>query len=137
MPVEAIQEIRKKLAKYPQVSYKDSDNFIEVFPNNSEGFPVSLNVSNNTYTVCYGDGWHEDFESEEEALNCFAFGLSSECRLKVTKKAGIPYKWEVQNLFDGGQWKTDSEVGSIFILISPLLFWIQREEVYLTNGLFQ
>lgn len=33
--------------------------------------------------VGYG-GWHEHFHSPEKALECFAFGFSDQCRLKIT-----------------------------------------------------
>ena len=130
--MSAIQRIKDKLVKYPQVKYVVTTTSIVVYPLSSNGFAVSLHTSRpsseHRYTVHF-DGWHEDFESEEEALNCFAFGLSDSCRLRVAKRGRRRYRWTVEAFTDGG-WREDSTVG---LFMFP--FWRQRVIVYLQNDL--
>jgi|GEM_PF-2755409 len=88
-------------ATAPEVNFEQKDGAITIFPNEPTGFAVSLFVhSDMAYTV-YFDSWHEEFTQAEEALECFAFGLSDQCRLKVSKRGGKPYKWTVESQEDG------------------------------------
>lgn len=123
--MSAIQEIQEKLNKYPGLGFELESNSISVLPEN--GFTVWLTENESSYTVGY-DGWHEDFDSKEEALNCFAFGLSSECRLKIHKFGDSPYKWVVQYR-EAGEWLDDSTTGLVFV---P--FWRSRNIEYLQNA---
>ena len=56
------------------------------------------------------NGWREDFQQPEEALDCFAFGLSDECRLKETRRGSFAYRWTVESK-QNGEWVADSETG--------------------------
>ena len=123
--MSVIQEIKEKLGKHPELAFELESNSISVLPDN--GFTVWLTENGNSYTVGY-DGWHEEFNSKEEALNCFSFGLSSECRLKIHKFGNSPYKWVVQYR-EAGEWLNDSTTGLIFV---P--FWRPRNIVYLQNA---
>ncbi len=62
-------KIVRKLSKYPEVKYEIETEMLTVFPENESGFEVSLYFDGENYTV-YFEGWHREFESEEEALNC-------------------------------------------------------------------
>ena len=73
------------------------------------------------------DGWHEHFDTEEEALNCFEFGLSGNCRLKVVYRGSFAHRWTLESKTDSG-WREDSTTG---LLVFP--FWRRRRAVYLTN----
>ena len=99
-----------------------------MFPTSSDGFTVGLTANQNSYTVSF-DGWHEDFESHEESGNCFAFGLSSDCRIKEYRRGNIAYKWIVESK-ESGEWVKDSETG-LFLL--P--FWEKKEVRYLQNDM--
>ena len=79
--MNAFELIKNKLKKYPQITFKETENLVSVLPTSNKGFTVSLELNQDIFTVFY-NGWHEDFKSEEEALNCFALGLSNECRLE-------------------------------------------------------
>jgi hypothetical protein len=127
--MSVIERIREKLKSYPSVEFKETADSITVLPNSNEGFEVRLDDNGETYTVSF-EGWHEEFESAEEALDCFAFGLSSECRLKELRKDGSPYRWIVESKVDGS-WTGDSETG---LLIYAL--WKRSEIVYRQNRLF-
>src|SRR5262249_14251262 len=45
----------------------------------------------------YFNGWHENFSDPSEALDCFVFGLSDECRLKEHRRGNVAYRWTVES----------------------------------------
>jgi hypothetical protein len=122
----AVETIRAKLKRYPQLRYEQTPDSITIFSESNEGFQVSLFQDGSRFVVAF-DGWHEHFESESEALNCFVFGLSEECRVRVTSRGSFDYRWTVQYLLNGS-WHDDSETG---LLLFP--FWRRRHERYLQN----
>ena len=130
-PSNPIEEIKDRLAKYPGVRYDADDSQITIHPSDSDGFAVSLYVHKTGFTVAFDDGWHEEFDSETEALECLAFGLSTACRLRVEYRGKTPYRWAVEG-FENGQWRADSTVG---LLLFP--FWRQRHMVYRQNSLIR
>lgn len=89
-----IDRIREKLAVHPSVRYTADAHTIRIHPEHG-GFEVGLSTDNNSLTVSF-EGWHEEFQNEEEALNCLAFGLSESCRLRVLRKGSVDYKWIVE-----------------------------------------
>jgi hypothetical protein len=92
----------------------------------NDGFAVSLTEKLSGYTVGF-DGWHEEFDEEDEALEAFAFGLSDQCRLKVVKRGKMECAWIVEGR-ENDQWQEDSTTGLIFI---P--FWRKRNVEYRQN----
>ena len=123
-----IEEIKTRLQKYPHAKYESDADSISVFPTSDDGFTVSLTVNQKSYTVSF-NGWHEDFQNEEDALNRFAFGLSSECRLKECWRGSFAYKWTVESK-ENGEWVEDSSTG---LFLFP--FWKKKESRYLQNNL--
>jgi hypothetical protein len=125
-PRSAIEAIREKLPRYPELRAAETASSITVQPQQSNGFPVRLDEYSRGFTVSFA-GWHEEFDSASEALNCFAFGLSESCRLRVLSRGSFDYRWTVQHFRDGA-WHDDSETG---LLVFP--FWLHRRERYLQN----
>jgi hypothetical protein len=122
-----IQEIENRLSKYSGVRYKATTSSITVFQNAPDGFSVGLEVNpGNKYTISF-DGWHEDFEDQEEALNVFGLGLSDECRLKEYRRGAFRYKWTLESLEDG-EW---TEQSTTALLLFP--FWKKASVRYLQN----
>jgi len=121
-------EVRQRLKKYPDVTFAETPSSIEVMPNHETGFPVSIHIDDGAVSVFF-DGWHEHFNSEPEALNCFAFGLSDSCRLRVVYFGDTPTKWTVETQ-QNGTWVPDSTTGMIFV---P--FWRPRRVEFLQNQL--
>jgi hypothetical protein len=121
-------KIEDKCKKYPDIKYKRDGAAITVFPANSNGFEVSYNPAGNKHNVSFL-GWHEEFSNENEALNCFAFGLSGECRLKISSKGNFPYKWTVEAKDKNGNWSEDSTTG---FLVFP--FWRKTKHLTLQNN---
>jgi hypothetical protein len=116
------------LSKYPTAAYESNGSSISVLPCSDNGFTVGLDVNHDSYTVSF-DGWHEDFHDEEEALSCFFFGLSEECRIKECRRGGFAYKWTVESHQDG-KWLEDGTTG---LFLFP--FWKKPEVRYLQNNL--
>ena len=126
-----ITEIKNRLdTKHPDLEYEVEENTICVKPKNGNGFEVWFSDDGHEYTVGY-EGWHQHFQTSEleEALDCFAFGFSDECRLKVVQRGSKTYKWQMQSL-NNGKWVTFSTTGLIF---SP--FWRKAKISYLSNNL--
>ena len=116
-----ISRIKEKLQKYPHVTYTTTESFLEIPAQSPTGFRVWIQERPGGCTVGF-EGWHEEFTDEEEALNCFAFGLSEDCRLRVFRCRGTDYKWQVLHRVDG-RWVTDSETG-MFVFT----FWLRKEQ---------
>ena len=123
--MSAISQIVEKLKKYPELDFEQDANSISVTPVN--GFNVWLTENGNLLTVGFS-GWHEEFTEIEEALNCFTFGLSDKCRLKVYKRGSFEYKWIVQASHEN-EWYDDSETGILFF---P--FWRKKQVLLLQNA---
>lgn len=126
--MNAIEQIKEKLRKYPHVTYELGKSSITVLPTSSKGFNVSLEITGMDHTVFF-NGWHENFQREEEALDCFAFGLSDECRLKECRRGSFAYRWIVESKQEG-EWVADSETG---LFLVP--FWRTKTIHYLQNDL--
>ncbi|MDA7428136.1 hypothetical protein PGB28_06680 [Primorskyibacter aestuariivivens] len=77
--------ILEKLEQYTGFTVDVHEDSISVTCQNPESFDVSIVADGDVYQVNF-DGWHEHFDAEQGALNCFAFGLSKECRLKVVSR---------------------------------------------------
>jgi hypothetical protein len=132
MRMSAIAKITTRLAKHPEIRSAvhgaEGARTITLHPSAPDGFAVSLTESPGLWTVGF-EGWHEEFRREEEALECFAFGLSAECRLRVEYRGRAPVKWTLEALADG-KWVEDSTTG----LFHPF-FWRRPQVRYLQNKL--
>lgn len=127
-PISPLDEIRKKLHKYPQLAVADDGNAITVKAQTAESFDVWFLCDGNGYTVGLA-GWHESFSLAEpdRALACFAFGLSDSARIRVHSRGGMDYCWALEKL-DVGEWRTDSITCQLFF---P--FWRKKTVRYLRN----
>jgi hypothetical protein len=123
-------KIREKLARYPELTWKVNGDSVCIFPASTSGFSVGMKTDRGRFEV-YFDGWHEHFDNEEEALDCFAFGLSDQCRLKIVRRGNIACSWTVESR-SGGEWTEDSTVGLLFI---P--FWRTKRVEYRQNTVIQ
>lgn len=125
-----IDAIKTRLLKHPHVKYESDQTSISVLPASAAGFTVVFEVTEGPYVV-YFNGWHEDFEDVGKALECFAFGLSDECRLKEYRRGKYAYRWAVEAK-EGDRWVTDSTTA---LVIFP--FWKRKQVVYLQNDLIK
>jgi hypothetical protein len=125
--MSAIERIIERLQRHPDLVYRVTGRTVTVDPPTAEGFAVSLTEGTDEWVVGF-DGWHEHFTSEDEALNCFAFGLSDRCRLRVHRRGSFPYRWTVEERTDDG-WREDSTTGLLFF---P--FWRRSRVEYRQNA---
>ena len=121
-------EIKARLANYDGYELACHPWGLEVLCTNPDSFPVSIQETGDAFQVKFG-GWHETFSSQHEAFNCFAFGLSTACRLKVILRGRTECAWTVQSLEDG-DWEDDSTVG---LLVIP--FWRRPSFAFRQNVL--
>jgi hypothetical protein len=127
--MSALEKIKAKLAKHPHVTAEYQGGSIVVPASSPKGFDVTFVSEHTAYLVSF-DGWHEHFMSEDEAIACFGFGLSSRCRLAITFRGPTPVQWTVESERDG-QWTRDSVTGLFF---SP--FWRAKRIEYRRNTFF-
>jgi hypothetical protein len=126
--LNVLDRVRESLrARHADLRYTEADGTIVVHAPVAGGFDVSISEE----LVVGFDGWHEHFETPEEALECFAFGFSDQCRLKVTYRGRFACKWTLESLEDG-RWVEDSTTGLVFF---P--FWRAARVEYRQNGLLK
>ncbi len=126
-PVNAIAEIRKRLSDHPDVRFEETSDTIEIFANHENGFDITLVDEGFQCTVAFDGGWHEHFQTPEEAVECVGFGLSDACRLRVELGGIFPQRWIVE-CFEGDSWHWKSETG---LMLFP--FWRRKKIVYRQN----
>ena len=124
----AVERLVEALQKHPEVPYSVEADWITVPAPSPTGFSVALSSGPEGFTV-YFDGWHEEFTSEVGALNCFALGLSEQCRLKVYRRGNTDYRWTLEYRA-GQQWAEGSTTGLLFF---P--FWRNRVTMYRQNSI--
>jgi len=90
-----VAQIMERLRRHPDLKYREATGTVTVEPATADGFPVTLSEGADEWVVSFA-GWHEHFTSEEEAINCFVFGLSDRCRLRVNYRGSLPHRWTVE-----------------------------------------
>jgi len=103
--MDPILELKEKLAKHPELRFSATQTSVTVAAPSTGGFSVSFHVLSQVYVVHF-DGWHEHFVVAGQALECFAFAYSGECRLAVRYRGRIPVKWTLEYLNEG-RWHAD------------------------------
>ncbi len=125
--MSAVALLRRRLEKHPSIALSAERGGVSVKPTSAAGFEVSL-LEETHETFVFFEGWHEHFESPEEAVNCFLFGLSSRCRIRVQRRGGYAHHWTLESN-ESGAWVPYSETGLFFF---PL--WRRPEVTYLQNS---
>ncbi|MCP3929939.1 MAG: hypothetical protein GY705_12665 [Bacteroidetes bacterium] len=133
--MNVIDKIKKKLENYPEVAFEETESDITILPKDSSGFEVNLWKDEKEIIVSF-EGWHEHFErsNEEDALNCFALGLSVHSRLKVYSKDGKDYRWTLHLIdLETNEWQF-SGTTMVFRLLK---FWKSKQIRYLQNSMIK
>src|SRR5437763_15794914 len=105
--LETVAELKSRLDRR-NIPYQPLKDGLRVASASEAGFDTSIRFDRDRCYVELG-GWHEEFENQRYALNCFVAALSSACRLAVTKR-GFDHKWTVQSR-RGDSWQDDSTTG--------------------------
>jgi hypothetical protein len=109
-------------------SFERTASSITIHPANEHGFEVGFAMADDRFRVWF-EGWHEPFTDADEALRAVAWGLSAECRLKVTYRGNIAVAWTTQHCMEG-VWHDDATTGW---LLTP--FWRPKRHVFKQNHL--
>ncbi len=124
---DIIEQLASLLSRHKVTPYRAEGSSISVPPASPDGFCVTFEAHPpNEYWVWF-EGWHEVFSDPEEAIRCFMFGLSEDCRLVEERRGTSPYRWTVQKK-EGNDWATISVTG---LLVFP--FWKRKSVRYLHN----
>ena len=97
-----------------------------------EGFPVRLRMVHDREFVVWYDRWQHTFDRAEDALDCFEFGLSDSCRLKITLRGDEPVVWHVEKR-EYGMWVPGQHPRKR----RSLAFWRPARIVYRQNHVFR
>jgi len=132
-----IEEIRGRLAKYPQARVEYDASAITCYPVDPNGFVVRLTVEPGSarehYSVYYS-GSREDFTHRGAAVQAFAFGLSTGCRLREYLRGGRPVRWVVETWSpQREQWEADWDFVKWFR--SMVFIWSRLTVRHLQNRL--
>jgi hypothetical protein len=127
-----VQELEVHLRDIPNVRYTRGSGSITIVPEDRGGFTISVRESagpgRRRYRVAF-NRWHAAFETESDALDCVAAGLSGDYRLRVTQRGGRPFRWTLEG-YEEGLWRVASTI------THPIhRFWGAREVLYLKNRL--
>ena len=124
-----VEKLRSKLEQYgPLPLVENKDGSVEVEAADQNGFDVRAAMGDDGIAVGYERWhWHEDFESDDEATNCFMSGVFGEARLAVSKRGNFAHSWTAEVSTDG-DWVPVSTTGYFFF---P--FWLRRQVRYLRN----
>lgn len=127
--IDWAKEIYDRLEKYAGYEIENFDDGLSVLCSKEGSFEVSIHrLDEDCYLVGF-DGWHEQFDRIEPALNCFSFGFSDQCRLKVRIRGRMECAWTVQSK-EADIWEDDSTTG---LLLVP--FWKRSKTVFRQNTL--
>ncbi len=96
-----------------------------------DGFVVRLRMVHDREFVVWYDRWQHTFDRAEDALDCFEYGLSDSCRLKVTLRADEPIAWHVEKR-EYGMWVPGHHPRKA----RSLAFWRPTRVVYRQNRVF-
>jgi hypothetical protein len=124
--MNVLQLAEDHVRQYPALRYQRRALSLLVDPPNPNGFPVTLEVTRDGFVVRLA-GWHEEFEEEREALDCFRFAFSPQCRLRVASRNGVDCEWTLQVRDEDG-WQTDTTVEK-----KKFHLWKAKEVRYLHN----
>lgn len=111
--------------------YVATADAIEVPASADDGFTVRLEVLGARDFLVRYDGWRHRFDRAEDAYDCFEYGLSDSCRLKVTFRGDEAVEWQVEKR-EYGMWAPGHAEGRTLV---P--FWRKRRVEYRQNRHFR
>jgi hypothetical protein len=114
------------------VVFDASEDSIFVATGAPDGFDVRLTMVHDREFVVWYDRWQHTFDRAEDAYDCFEYGLSDSCRLKITLCGDRPVAWQVEKR-EYGMWVPARHVTTS----RSLAFWRPRRSVYRQNHVFR
>lgn len=125
-------ELKAMLGEFPAVRVEEEGGAVVASCPGETAFKVALLEEPDEVTV-FLEGYHQHFprDAGREALGLFFMGLSDTCRLKVSSRGGIDYKWIVEAVNFEGCW---SAVGMLMNPFAALAFWRPKSQRLLQNS---
>ena len=118
----------EKLQQHPELTYAAFPDGVRIESPAPSGFAVELHGDGDGWTVALGEGgFHEAFDTGEEALNFIAWCYSGSARLREVWRGASPARATLE-AFEDGDWHLVAETRFLFV---P--FWRRRREAILTN----
>ena len=78
------------------VAFDADSSRIVVSAEEPSGFDVTLRVIGpRTFVVSY-EGWFQTFDRAEDAYDCFEYGLSDSCALRITFRGPTAVAWQIE-----------------------------------------
>lgn len=124
--MKTLAELRQRLEGHPRIRFKSGDTQLTIYAKDESGFDITV-IDEEFQVTVYFAGWHEHFDTMEEALQCVGFGLSDQCRIKVDRRGSTPYRWTLEYR-DGEGWKFE---GLTSLVLYP--YWRRKSVGYLQN----
>jgi hypothetical protein len=113
----------EKLKKRPELSHTEIPGGVRIEPMGPVGFAVELHGEEDGWTVYLGEGgFHESFETGEEALDFIAWCYSERPRLREVWR-GPSLARAILEVHENGQWRCSAETVFFFVPI-----WRRRRE---------
>lgn len=122
----------RTLRAHDGVAFDASEHTITVPAASDDGFVVRLRVMHDREFVVWYDRWQRTFDRAEDAFDCFEYGLSDSCRLKITLRGETPVSWHVEKR-EYGMWMS----GHRRVKRLSLAFWRPKRTVYRQNHVFR
>jgi hypothetical protein len=101
--VASVIDRARKALSARGVAFDADANAITVRAADATGFDVSLRVVEPRRFVVSYEGWFETFGRAEDAYDCFEYGLSDSCRLRLTFRGATAVAWQIEKR-DYGVW---------------------------------
>jgi len=127
-----IDRAARTLRAIDGVVFDASDDTITVPPPADDGFVVRLRMVHDRQFVVWFDRWEQTFDRAEDALDCFEYGLSDSCRLKIVLRGDAPIVWHVEKR-EYGMWVPGNHPRKV----PSLAFWRPTSVVYRQNRVFR
>ncbi|HEX7087343.1 MAG TPA: hypothetical protein VF198_13335 [Vicinamibacterales bacterium] len=128
--MHVIERARRRLSAFPEVRFDATSRRIVVPAAGPENFTVSLEVAGDREFHVRYDGWHHGFSRAEDAYDCFEFGLSDSCRLRVTLRGETETAWQIEKR-EYGMWVPGRRIARRWV---P--FWRRARTVWRQNRIF-
>jgi hypothetical protein len=134
--IDIVNDIENLLDNFSGFEKKSDNQSITVYPNDKNGFLVSLIVEPGEYIVQWGPCHHHfdnnfDYDTMQRGVDLFWAGLSDITRLLAYSKGNKEYNWIFQ-IKEDSEWKT---VDNTMVILNQ--FWLKKTEKIYQNKIIE
>jgi hypothetical protein len=101
--VASVVDRARKTLDARGVAFDAAEDRIAVPAADAGGFDVTLRVVEPRKFLVSYEGWFQTFGRAEDAYDCFEYGLSDSCRLRITFRGRTAVAWQIEKR-DYGVW---------------------------------